>query len=115
MLILLVVMKIVVAMDSFKGSLSANEACEIVAKTIAECVPTAQIVIKPMADGGEGTARAMIEAADGQWIPRTVMIYLIYWAQFFLVLFAFALEPISGIFLFVIKEKLYFRLPSSPK
>jgi glycerate kinase len=32
-----------------------------------------RLVIKPMADGGEGTARAMIKAANGQWIRQTVM------------------------------------------
>ncbi len=66
-------MKIVIAMDSFKGTLDACEACEIIAKSIAECAPSAQLVIKPMADGGEGTARAMIKAANGQWLPQTVM------------------------------------------
>jgi len=60
-------------MDSFKGTLSANEACQIVADAITESVPNARLVIKPMADGGEGTARAMIEAADGRWISKTVM------------------------------------------
>ncbi|UCF43827.1 MAG: glycerate kinase [Planctomycetota bacterium] len=66
-------MKIIIAMDSFKGTLSANQACEIVAESIAECVPSAEVVIKPMADGGEGTAQAMIKAAAGQWIPQRVM------------------------------------------
>ena len=66
-------MKIVVAMDSFKGTLSANEACQIVADAIAESFPNIHLVIKPMADGGEGTARAMIEAANGRWVSQTVM------------------------------------------
>ena len=66
-------MKIVIAMDSFKGTLASYEACEIIAAAIAECVPDARLVIKPMADGGEGTARAMIKAANGQWIRQTVM------------------------------------------
>lgn len=66
-------MKVVIATDSFKGTLKAYEACEIIAKAIAEITPDAQLVIKPMADGGEGTARAMIKAAKGRWIPQTVM------------------------------------------
>lgn len=66
-------MKIVIAMDSFKGTLASYEACEVIAAAIAECVPDARLVIKPMADGGEGTARAMIKAANGQWIRQTVM------------------------------------------
>ena len=66
-------MKVVVAMDSFKGTLNACEACEIVAESITEFVPDVQVVIKPMADGGEGTAQAMIRAANGRWIPQRVM------------------------------------------
>jgi glycerate kinase len=66
-------MKIVIAMDSFKGTLKAHEACEIIANAIGEYAPEAQLVIKPMADGGEGTAGAMIRAADGRWIRQTVM------------------------------------------
>ena len=66
------VMKIVIAMDSFKGTISACEACEIVATAIAEYIPNAQLVIKPMADGGEGTAEAMLKSVSGEWIPKTV-------------------------------------------
>jgi len=66
-------MKIVIAMDSFKGTLTACQACEIVAKAIADCLPDAHLVIKPMADGGEGTAQAMLKAAGGKWLPQTVM------------------------------------------
>ncbi|MFC1739124.1 glycerate kinase [Planctomycetota bacterium] len=66
-------MKLVIAMDSFKGTLTAYDACQTVADAIAECVPNAQFVIKPMADGGEGTAQAMIKAANGRWIRQTVM------------------------------------------
>lgn len=66
-------MKIIIAMDSFKGTLCANEACRIVADAITESVPNVQATTKPMADGGEGTARAMIEAADGKWVPKIVM------------------------------------------
>jgi len=60
-------------MDSFKGTLTAYEACEIIADAISESVPNVQLVIKPMADGGEGTAQAMIKAANGRWVPQTVM------------------------------------------
>jgi glycerate kinase len=66
-------MKIVIAMDSFKGTLKAHEACKVVSDVIKKILSDVKIVIKPMADGGEGTAGAMIEAADGIWIPRTVM------------------------------------------
>jgi glycerate kinase len=65
--------KIVVALDSFKGSLTAVQACDIVAQAIRSIVPGAQVVTKPMADGGEGTAAVLMAAAGGQWIGRTVM------------------------------------------
>jgi len=66
-------MKIVVAMDSFKGTLSATEACRIVSEAASSVLPDARIQVKPMADGGEGTAKAMIVARNGQWIPQKVM------------------------------------------
>ena len=66
-------MKIVIAMDSFKGTLKAHEACTAIKNVIADIISDVVIVIKPMADGGEGTARAMIEAADGLWIPHIAM------------------------------------------
>jgi glycerate kinase len=65
-------MKIVVAMDSFKGSLTAERACTVVAESIASVAPAAEIIVKPVADGGEGTARAMLAAGNGQWIEKMV-------------------------------------------
>jgi glycerate 2-kinase len=65
--------KIVIAMDSFKESLTAVRACEIVANTIRGIRPYAKIVTRPMGDGGEGTAFALMAAAGGQWIDKTVM------------------------------------------
>jgi glycerate kinase len=65
-------MKIVVAMDSFKGSLTAERACTVIAESIAVLAPQAEIITKPMADGGEGTAQAMLAAGNGQWITKAV-------------------------------------------
>ena len=65
-------MKIVIAMDSFKGTISATEVCEIISSIIKEYLPLAQVVLKPIADGGEGTADAMLESIHGQWIPKEV-------------------------------------------
>lgn len=65
-------MKIVVAMDSFRGSLTAVRACEIIAESISSVLPEAEIAIKPMADGGEGTAQVVMIANKGQWIKKTV-------------------------------------------
>lgn len=66
-------MKIVVAMDSFKESLSAEAACDIVAAAIVSVRGEVEVVVKPMADGGEGTARALIRASGGEWIGARVM------------------------------------------
>ncbi len=66
-------MKIVVATDSFKGSLTAEQASGAIASAIAEHLPDARIVVKPMADGGEGTARALIAACGGKWVPCRAM------------------------------------------
>src|SRR3990172_8739477 len=65
--------KIVVALDSFKGSLTAVQACDIVAAAIRSTVPRVEVVTRPMADGGEGTAAVLMAAAGGQWVSRTVM------------------------------------------
>lgn len=65
-------MKIVLALDSFKGTLSAREVCDAVAEGIQSVRPEFEIVILPMADGGEGTAEAMMSALGGEWIPLTV-------------------------------------------
>lgn len=65
-------MKIVVATDSFKGSLSAREACEAVRRGVLRVLPEATIDLKPMADGGEGTADTLRESAGGDWVPVEV-------------------------------------------
>lgn len=60
-------------MDSFKGSLPAAKACSIVAEAVRETVTSAEVVAIPMADGGEGTAAALMAACNGQWVPARVM------------------------------------------
>ncbi len=66
-------MKVVVAMDSFKGSLPADAACAAVRSGILDAHPEAEVVMSPMADGGEGTAAAVIAATGGTWVPAKVM------------------------------------------
>ncbi len=60
-------MKILVACDSFKGSLSAREACSIVASVINTARPEWALKSQPLADGGEGTAEALLLAGNGCW------------------------------------------------
>ena len=50
-------MKVIVAIDSLKGSLSSLEAGKAVEDGIKKAIPTAEVMIKPVADGGEGTGR----------------------------------------------------------
>ncbi len=66
-------MKIIVALDSLKGSLDATNACKIIGATIHEVVPSAEIVLRPLADGGEGTAEILLSACGGEWIPVQAM------------------------------------------
>lgn len=54
--------RIVVAPDSFKGTLTADEVVDAVADGIARVFPTAEVVRVPMADGGEGTVDAVVAA-----------------------------------------------------
>ncbi|MGE4570039.1 MAG: glycerate kinase [Gammaproteobacteria bacterium] len=59
-------MKIVIAPDSFKGSLSAKEAAASIAKGFSDVFPAAEIVQLPIADGGEGTTETLVAATTGQ-------------------------------------------------
>lgn len=65
-------MKVVLAIDSFKGSLSCVEAAEAAALGIKDVYPDAVAVICPVADGGEGTVEAMVRATGGEYRTATV-------------------------------------------
>lgn len=58
-------MKIVVAVDSFKGSLSSMEAGCAIQEGIQKASPEANVIVRPLADGGEGTTDALIEGLAG--------------------------------------------------
>lgn len=62
-------MKIVIAPDSYKESLSASEVAQAIEKGFREIFPDAQYV-SPVADGGEGTVEAMIAATQERNISR---------------------------------------------
>ncbi|MBR4138494.1 MAG: glycerate kinase, partial [Lachnospiraceae bacterium] len=51
-------MKVVVAIDSFKGSLSSLEAGEAIKTGVLKAMPDAKVCVRPLADGGEGTVEA---------------------------------------------------------
>lgn len=61
---------VIVAPDSYKDCLPAHEACEIMARSIKALRPDIGIMKKPLADGGEGTAHALMCANYGQWIKH---------------------------------------------
>ena len=65
-------MKVVVAIDSFKDSLSSIEAGQAVKAGVLAAHPDANVIIKPLADGGEGTTDAFIEGLGGQRIDLIV-------------------------------------------
>ena len=58
-------MRVLIACDSFKGSLSSAEAAEYISTGVRRVFPDAHIDVIPMADGGEGTALALTEALGG--------------------------------------------------
>jgi glycerate kinase len=61
-------MKIVLAPDSFKESMTASQAVAAMRAGVREVLPAAEIVGVPMADGGEGTVDAVVDALHGQLI-----------------------------------------------
>ena len=65
-------MKVTVAIDSFKGSLSTFQAGKAIAEGVRTVYPDAQVVISPIADGGEGTVDAIIAATGGNLVETTV-------------------------------------------
>ena len=65
-------MKIVIAPDSFKESMSALEAACAIEKGFKKVLPDAEYVKIPMADGGEGTVQSLVEATGGEIITETV-------------------------------------------
>ena len=58
-------MKILIAIDSFKGSLSSKEAGDAIKSGILRVIPDAEVLISPLADGGEGTVETLVEALGG--------------------------------------------------
>lgn len=64
--------KILIAPDSFKGSLTALEVSESIEKGIRKILPEAEVKILPMADGGEGTVQSLVDATGGRIVCKDV-------------------------------------------
>lgn len=60
--------KVIIAIDSFKGCLTSKEAGEAAAKGIKEVLPLCNVIVIPVADGGEGLLDALISAYQGEYI-----------------------------------------------
>jgi glycerate kinase len=66
-------MRILVAPDKFKGSLSAAAAAAAIAEGLRRGWPGAEISCAPIADGGEGFAEALCSALDGKWVETPAL------------------------------------------
>jgi len=65
-------MKIVIAPDSFKESLTALDVARAIEGGVRAIWPNADCILLPMADGGEGTVQALVDASGGRRISQTV-------------------------------------------
>lgn len=65
-------MKILIAPDSFKGSMTADTVCRITSKAVRDTFPLADVRTLPLADGGEGTCNALMSALHAEGIPCEV-------------------------------------------
>lgn len=61
-------LRVLVAPDKFKGSLTAGDAAQAMARGIRDVFPDAEVVMRPIADGGEGTAETLHATLGGAWI-----------------------------------------------
>ena len=65
-------MKVVVAIDSLKGSLSSLEAGQAIKEGVQVVYPEAEVVVRPLADGGEGTVEALAIGMGGELVHVSV-------------------------------------------
>ncbi len=65
-------MKVVVAPNAFKGTLTASQAAAAIARGVGEVFPDAAVVEVPVADGGDGTVEALVSANRGQYLTSEV-------------------------------------------
>ena len=65
-------MKIIIAMDSFKGSMTSLEAGEAARTGVLRSVPDAEVIVRPLADGGEGTMESLVLALEA--VPHEVSV-----------------------------------------
>lgn len=66
-------MKIIIAPQGFKGGISGLEAATAIARGVLAAVPDAETVLLPVADGGDGTLHALVDATGGEIFTTTVI------------------------------------------
>lgn len=66
-------MKVLIAIDSFKGSISSLKGSEAISHGIKDIYPDAVVTTLPLADGGEGTVDTLVHATDGVLVNKKVM------------------------------------------
>ncbi len=66
-------MKVLIAIDSFKGSISSLKGSEAISLGIQDIYPDANILPLPLADGGEGTVETLVQATGGNLVNKEVM------------------------------------------
>jgi len=64
--------RFLIACDSFKGSASSKQVGEAIREGILRVMPSAQVEVVPVADGGEGTVQALVDATGGRLVTVTV-------------------------------------------
>jgi len=64
--------KILIALDKYKGNLSAMEICKIIGNSIKEMDKNIEVILNPMADGGEGTVDTLVGSLKGKYISLYV-------------------------------------------
>lgn len=65
-------MKIIIASDSYKGSLTSAEVGQAAGRAIKQKYPDAEVTVIPVADGGEGTVDAVVDALGGERVSARV-------------------------------------------
>lgn len=66
-------MKIILAPDSFKESMTGKEACEVIERGMKKIIPDLECISVPMADGGEGTTQSLVDATGGEFYTQRVL------------------------------------------
>lgn len=65
-------MKIVIAPQGFKGSLTALEVAQAISSGVKRALPEAEVVLVPVADGGDGTLQALVDSSQGKILKSRV-------------------------------------------